>query len=184
MSKASKTSRRTRRGLGAAALVASLLPAAALVAVASAPGLALAAPPKAAVTANCNVHVVHASKVEAESRIPADLEHLSDQLGSDDFLAYKSFKLMKLQALGVAIGGGAADMKFQTGNRLSLKLLGADKDRLELHATLSSRDGKKSLLSTDYSIVDNGVFMIGAGRYQHEGNDGRVIVAIQCAKSG
>ncbi|MCA9708665.1 MAG: hypothetical protein KDK70_22645, partial [Myxococcales bacterium] len=102
-----------------------------------------------------------------------------EQLRDDQFAAYRSFRLIEQKALDLDLGK-KAEVKFRSGNRLALSLMGNDDTRLKLHADLSSRDGKKSLLGTDYSMEDGGVLMIGAGKFE----DGKLFFAIQCARSG
>lgn len=132
--------------------------------------------------AKCQVHAVLASK-EGDGGIPEKLRFLEAQLQDDEFAAYKSFHLIEQKALAVKLDT-TSEVTLTTGNRLGLSLLGNDETRLKLRATLSSRDGSKSLLSTDYSMEDAGVLMIRAGSYTHDGIEGKLFVAIQCARSG
>jgi opacity protein-like surface antigen len=169
---------RMKSRLLASALAAVLAPAA-IGATYAAPLQAQAAEVK---EATCQVHAVLASK-EGEGGIPDKLRFLEAQLNDDEFAAYKSFHLIEQKALSIKLGVDAG-VTLTTGNRLGLSLLGNDDTRLKLRATLSSRDGSKSLLSTDYSMEDAGVLMIRAGSYAHEGIQGKLFVAIQCARSG
>lgn len=169
---------RMKSRLLASALAAVLAPAAVVVTYA-APSQAQAAEVKEAA---CQVHAVLASK-EGDGGIPDKLRFLEAQLKDDEFAAYKSFHLIEQKALAVKLGA-TSEVTLTTGNRLGLSLLGNDDTRLKLRATLSSRDGSKSLLSTDYSMEDAGVLMIRAGSYTHDGIEGKLFVAIQCARSG
>jgi hypothetical protein len=162
----------------ASALAAVLTPAV-LVGTYAAPSHARAAAVK---EANCQVHAVLASRKDGGG-IPEKLRFLEAQLKDDEFAAYKSFHLIDQKALTVKLDV-ASEMTLTTGNRLGLSLLGNDDTRLKLRASLSSRDGSKSLLSTDYSMEDAGVLMIRAGSYTYEGIEGKLFVAIQCARSG
>jgi hypothetical protein len=167
-----------RNKLLASVLTAVLAPAAALGTVAVSESVAQAAVKKA----RCDVHAVLASK-EGDGTIPANLEFLEAQLKADDFAAYRSFHLVEKQSAKATLQK-AAEFKFKSGNQLSLSLLGADDKKLKLHATLKSRDGESSLLSTDYSIVDGGVLMLGAGDFKHKDVSGRLFFAVQCARAG
>lgn len=162
----------------ASALVAVFAPAA-VVATYAAPSEARAATVKAA---KCQVHAVHASK-EGAGGIPDSLEFLEVQLKDDEFAAYKTFELIDQKALTIKLDK-ATEVTLATGNRLGLSLLGNDDTRLKLHANLSSRDGVKALISTDYSMEDAGVLMIRAGSYTHQDVPGKLFFAIQCARSG
>jgi hypothetical protein len=132
--------------------------------------------------AKCQVHAVLASK-EGDAGIPEKLKFLEAQLKDDEFAAYKSFHLVEQKALTIKLDA-ASEVTLTTGNRLGLSLLGNDDTRLKLRASLSSRDGSKSLLATDYSMEDAGVLMIRAGSHTYEGIEGKLFVAIQCARSG
>jgi hypothetical protein len=132
--------------------------------------------------AKCQVHAVLASK-DGDGGIPEKLRFLEAQLKDDEFAAYKSFHLVEQKALTIKLDT-PSEVTLTTGNRLGLSLLGNDDTRLKLHADLSSRDGSKSLISTDYSMEDAGVLMIRAGSYTHETISGKLFFAIQCARSG
>jgi hypothetical protein len=170
---------RMKSRLLASALVAVLAPTAVL-ATFVAPLEARAATVKGA---TCQVHAVLASKKEGDGGIPEKLRFLETQLKDDEFAAYKSFHLVEQKALTIKLNM-PSEVTLTTGNRLSLSLLGNDDTRLKLHADLSSRDGSKSLLSTDYSMEDAGVLMIRAGSYTHGDIAGKLFFAIQCARSG
>lgn len=173
---------RMKSRLLASALVAVLAPTA-VVATYVAPLEARAAPIlKVVKKAECQVHAVLASK-DGDDGIPEKLRFLEAQLKDDEFAAYKSFHLIEQKALTIKLDA-PSEVTLTTGNRLGLSLLGNDDTRLKLHANLSSRDGSKSLLSTDYSMEDAGVLMIRAGSYTHEDIAGKLFFAIQCARSG
>jgi hypothetical protein len=168
--------RSTKTKLLSFALASALLPAAMF-------GVTLAAPTeaRAAVTkAHCQVHAVLASK-EGDGKIPAELEFLRTTLENDEFAAYKGFHLLEKKTVQLKLDQ-KAELKLKTGHALALTLLGGDDSKLKLHASLSSRDGSKSLLATDYSIENNGLFMIGAGSYSEGALAGKLFVAIQCAR--
>jgi hypothetical protein len=169
---------RMKSRLLASALAAVLAPAA-MVSIYAAPAQASAAAVK---EAKCQVHAVVASK-EGNEGIPEKLRFLEAQLKDDEFAAYKSFHLIEQKALTLKLDT-PSEITLTTGNRLGLSLLGNDDTRLKLRADLSSRDGSKSLLSTDYSMEDAGVLMIRAGSYTHENIAGKLFLAIQCARSG
>ncbi len=172
-----------RMKLLASALAAVLTPTTALV-TSVVPTQVHAAPPakkKLSVeSARCQVHAVLASK-EGNRGIPAELKFLEKQLQDDEFAAYKSFRLIEQKDLKIDLGK-TSEVTFASGNRLSLRLLGGDDKRLDLHADLSSRTGGKSLLSTDYTIEDAGVLMIRAGSYTHDGETGKIFIGIQCKR--
>ncbi len=169
---------RIKSRLLASALAAALVPSTLVVALTSASEVHAADVSEA----KCQVHAVLASK-EGDGGIPEKLRFLEAQLKDDEFAAYKSFHLIEQKALTIKLDA-ASEVTLATGNRLGLSLLGNDDTRLKLRATLSSRDGSKSLLSTDYSMEDAGVLMIRAGSYTHQGVEGKLFVAIQCARGG
>jgi hypothetical protein len=169
---------RMKSRLLASALVAVLAPTAVL-ATFVAPLEARAAAVK---EGKCRVLAVLAAK-EGDGGIPEELRFLETQLKDDEFAAYKSFHLVEQKALTIKLDA-PSEVTLTTGNRLGLTLLGNDDTRLKLHANLSSRDGSKSLLSTDYSMEDAGVLMIRAGSYTHGDIAGKLFFAIQCARSG
>jgi hypothetical protein len=162
----------------ASLLAAVLAPAAALTTVAVAPNTAEAAVKKA----RCDVTAVLAAK-EGDGTIPKNLAFLESRLQADDFAAYKSFTLVEKKT-GKATLTEAATFEFKSGNQLSLSLLDSDDKKLKLHATLLGRDGKASLLSTDYSIVDGGVLVMGGVDYVHKDVTGKLFFAVQCARTG
>lgn len=167
-----------RKKLVASALAAVLAPASAL-AVAVAPTTVLAADVQ---EAKCQAFAVHLSKT-GDGVIPKELRFLEAQLSADEFAIYKGYALVDQKTLNLK-RDKASEVKFSSGNRLGLSLLGNDDKRLKLHASLSSRDGSKNLLNADYSIEDGGTLMIGAGAYSHGGKDGKLFFAIRCARSG
>ncbi|MCA9651860.1 MAG: hypothetical protein H6712_09030 [Myxococcales bacterium] len=167
-----------RKKLLASALAAILAPASAM-AVVAAPSAAQA---KEVEQAKCFVHSVLASK-EGEGGVPKELAFLQAQLSQDEFAIYKTFLLIEQKTFDIR-RGKVTETKFSSGNRMGLSLLGNDDKRLKLHASLSSRDGSKDLLNTDYSIEDGGLLMIQAGSFVHKGTEGKLFFAIQCARSG
>lgn len=169
---------RIKSRLLASALAATLAPTVVVAGFAT-PSEARAAEVK---EAKCQVHAVLASK-EGDTGIPEKLRFLEAQLKDDEFAAYKSFHLVEQKALTIKLDA-ASEVTLTTGNRLGLSLLGNDDTRLKLRASLSSRDGTKPLLATDYSMEDAGVLMIRAGSHTFEGIEGKLFVAIQCARSG
>lgn len=168
---------RMKSRLLASALAAVLAPTAAVA------SFGAATEAQAAVQkAGCRVSAVVASK-EGDAGIPKELAFLEAQLGGDEFAVYKSFYLVEQNALEITLGK-TTEVKFRSGNRLGLSLLGNDDQRLKLHANLTNREGTKSLLAADYSIEDGGVMMISAGTFEHQGVPGKLFFAIQCARSG
>lgn len=132
---------------------------------------------EAAGKANCRVHAVLASK-EGDGKIPKSLNFLRETLQDDQFAAYKSFHLVDKKTLKL-VDDAPANAKFSSGNRLGLTLI-ASKPKLKLHLELSSQDGAKNLVKTDYSIENNGMFMIGAGNFKQGEIAGKLFFAIQC----
>ena len=159
-------------------LAAVLAPVTAFSAVVVAPVAAEAAVTKA----NCQVTAVLLSK-EGDGTIPPELEFMKSSLQNDEFAAYKGFHLLERKAVKLAVDT-KADSPFTSGHRLGLTLLGGDDKRLKLHADLSSRDGSKSLVSLEYSIENDGLFMIGAGSYSNDSRSGKLFFAIQCGGAG
>jgi hypothetical protein len=168
--------RTTKTKLMSVALASALMPAALLGVTLAAPSEARAAVSKA----HCQVHAVLASK-EGDGSIPKELDFLRDTLKNDEFAAYKGFHLLEKKTVKLKLEE-RAKLTLKSGNALALTLLGGDDTKLKLHAELSSRDGSKSLLSTDYSIEDHGLFMIGAGNHSEGALTGKLFVAIQCAR--
>ena len=158
------------------ALAAVLAPLSAFVTVLAVPGAAEAAVAKA----SCQVNAVLLSK-DGDGTIPSELDFMKSTLQNDEFAAYKGFHLLERKELKLALDT-KAESSFTSGHRVGLTLLGGDETRLKLHADLSSRDATKSLLSTDYSIEDNGLLMIGAGAYSDEKRSGKLFFAIQCGR--
>lgn len=166
------------RGLGAM-LAMALVPAFAL----TAPIVASSAHAASAVQkADCEVHAVLASK-EGDGKIPKNLEFLRETLEDDAFAAYKGFHLIDKKALKLALDK-ASESGFKSGHKLRLTLLGGDDGKLKFRADLTGRDGKTALIGTDYSIEDNGLLMIQAGRYTSGEIAGKLFFAIQCARRG
>lgn len=163
--------------------LASMVASALAVPLVGAAVFAVPAVADAAVTkATCQVHAVLASK-EGDGTIPADLEFLRSTLANDEFAAYKSFTLLEKKSLKLALDT-KGESTFGSGHKLGLTLLGGDDTRLKLQLDLSNRDGTKSLVSTAYSIEDNGLLMIGAGAFTDASRSGKLFFAIQCARAG
>lgn len=158
-----------------------LAPAAALAMVVTLPATAQAGA-KEVKKARCDVHAVLAAK-EGDGSIPPNLQFLEARLREDDFAAYKSFKLVEKKSARATLDK-AAEFSFSSGNRLTLGLLGSEDTRLKLRASLFSSDGEKKLLSTDYSIVDGGVLMLGGVEYTDKDTTGKLFFAVQCARQG
>jgi hypothetical protein len=145
----------------------------------------LAATPAAAASvekADCQVHAVLASR-EGDGKIPKNLEFLRETLEDDAFAAYKGFHLIDKKTMKVMLEK-ASESAFKSGHKLRLSLLGGDEGRLKFRADLTGRDGKTTLIGTDYSIEDNGLLMIQAGRYTSGEIAGKLFFAIQCARRG
>jgi hypothetical protein len=155
-----------------------LAPTLALAAVATLPVIAQAEVKKA----RCDVHAVLAAK-DGDGSIPANLKFLEARLREDDFAAYKSFQLVEKKSAKATLEK-AAEFAFSSGNRLTLGLLGSEDTRLKLRASLFSSDGEKKLLSTDYSIVDGGVLMLGGVEHTEKDVTGKLFFAVQCARQG
>lgn len=167
------THRSPKTRLLAPLLAAVLAPLSVFTAVFAVPGVA-----DAATKANCEVNAVLLSK-DGDGTIPPELEFLKSTLQNDEFAAYKGFHLVERKALKLVLDT-KAESTFASGHRVGLTLLGGDANRLKLHADLSSRDATKSLVSTDYSIDNNGLFMIGVGSHSTATHTGKLFFAIQC----
>lgn len=172
------THRSPKSRLLAPVLAAVLAPMTAFAAVTVTPLVAEAAVTKA----NCQVTTVLMSK-DGDGTIPPELEFMKPSLQNDEFAAYKGFHLIERKAVKLALST-KTDSTFTSGHRLGLTLMGGDEKRLKLHADLSSRDGSKSLVSLEYSIENDGLFMIGAGSYSNDAHSGKLFFAIQCGGAG
>jgi hypothetical protein len=137
-------------------------------------------PAEAAAKAACRVHAVLADK-QTEAPLPKELEFLRETLKDDQFAAYKGFHLVDKQTLALT-EGSAAQASFGSGHKLALTLRGSDDKRVRLHLELTNRDGQGKLVATDYSIEDNGLFMIQAGSHTKGKIEGKLFFAIQCAR--
>jgi len=144
--------------------------------------LATPAAAEAASKANCQVTGVVASK-EGDGTIPPELAFMKETLQNDEFAAYKGFHLLERKALKL-VPATKAETSFSSGHRLGLTLIGGDATKLKLHAELSNRDASKSLVSLDYTMVDNGLMMIGAGSFSDAKRSGKLFFAIQCGSAG
>lgn len=132
--------------------------------------------------ASCQVHAVLASK-EGDGKIPKNLGFLRETLEDDAFAAYRGFHLIDKKSLKLEVDA-PSQSAFKSGHKLQLTLLGGDDSKLKFHAELTGRDGKSSLIGTDYSIEDNGLLMIQAGKYKSGEIAGKLFFAIQCARRG
>lgn len=167
------TYRSPKSRLLAPVLAAVLAPVTAF-SVAFAPAAAEAAVSKA----SCQATAVLLSK-EGDGTIPPELAFMKSTLQNDEFAAYKGFHLLERKAVKLT-ADTKADSSFSSGHKLGLTLLGGDEKRLKLHADLTGRDGTKSLVSLEYSIENDGLFMIGAGSYSNGPRSGKLFFAIQC----
>jgi hypothetical protein len=136
---------------------------------------------EAAKEAQCNVHAVLAVK-EGDGTIPADLKFLEAQLRDDQFAVYKKFVLLETKSAKVALDK-AAKLEFTSGNSLTLGLVGSDDTRLKLKLELSNRDNSKSLLNAAVSATDAAAIIIDADAYTQGGTAGKLLFAIQCART-
>lgn len=125
--------------------------------------------------ADCKVHAIHASKSEGAARVPKDLAFLKDQLGDDQFAAYRSFRLLESHAAPLKLKT-PKEIGLKTGHRVGLELLGGTSKRLKLHATLRARSSDKTLVDTDYGIESGGVLLLGGPKFK----DGVLLFAIAC----
>ena len=126
-------------------------------------------------TASCRVNAVLARKVDDGQRIPKDLAFMAKELESDEFAAYKSFKLLDAEDYQLSVGK-KLERGLKSGHRVGLVLLGGDEKRPKFNITIQKPGSKKPLLSTDYGIRNNGIMIVGG--LKHE--DGRLLFAIQC----
>jgi hypothetical protein len=146
------------------------------------PAISVAHAASAVKKADCQVHAVLASR-EGDGTVPKNLEFLRETLEDDAFAAYKGFHLIDKKTVKLALEK-AAESGFKSGHKLRLTLLGGEEARLKFRADLTGRDGKTALIGTDYSIDDNGLLMIQAGRYTSGEVEGKLFFAIQCARRG
>ena len=124
--------------------------------------------------ADCQVHAVLASN-EGDKGIPKELEFLAAQLREDEFAAYKEFHLIEQKETRISLDK-VAEVKFRSGNRIGLSLLGNDDKRLKIQIALSGRDGQKQLLSSQLSFNDGAVVMVRAGDYEVDGKKGKLFL--------
>lgn len=157
-------------------LASAMVPTLALGAVVLDPMVAQADVAKA----KCRITTVLLKKA-GDGVIPKELEFLRPQLESDEFAIYKGFVMLEQKTLKLKLDK-KAEAAFKTGHKLRLTLLGGDDTKLKLHAELTKRDGKESLLGTDYSIEDNGLLMIGAGSYDDGEQSGKLFFVEQCTR--
>ncbi|TPV92278.1 MAG: hypothetical protein B7733_26535 [Myxococcales bacterium FL481] len=149
-------------------------------AVAAADGTVHAAPaakPAPKNQATCRVMSILAKK-EGDGSVPKNLAALEAQLRSDQFAAFKSFRLIEEKAMRV---NDAADtsLAMKMGYEVRLRLLAAPARRLKLHLGLTSKGAAKPLLDADYSVAEGGVLLVVAG--QRDG--GRALFAFQCRRA-
>lgn len=127
--------------------------------------------------ASCEVHGILARKNgNSAKRIPANLSFMEEQLASDQFAAYKSFHLLELRTLDLIEGSSAEETRFGSGHRVKLQLVGQEKSRLKLHATLLSANAKRTLLDTNYQIRSGSIVIFAGGAHA----DGTLVFAIVC----
>ena len=161
-----------RRPARSLAFAVGLLAAPAMLATATLAPRVAHADTKAAA---CRVNAVLARKVEDGPRIPKDLSFMAKELESDEFAAYKSFKLLDAEDYQLEVGK-KLERGLKSGHRVGLVLLGGDDKRPKFNVTIQKPGSKKPLLSTDYGIRNNGIMIVGG--LKHE--DGRLLFAIQC----
>lgn len=127
--------------------------------------------------AACEVHGILARKngTSAE-RIPKNLTFMAEQLASDQFAAFKSFRLLESRTVRLQQGSSAQESQFGSGHRVKLSLVNRDETRLKLHATLFSANAGRSLLDTDYWIRSGSIMLFAGGVHA----DGTLVFAIVC----
>lgn len=126
-------------------------------------------------SAACRVSAVLARKVEDGPRIPKNLAFMAKELASDEFAAYKNFRLLDAEDYQLSVGK-KLERGLKSGHRVGLVLLGGDAKRPKFNVTIQKPGGNKALVSTDYGIQNNGIMIVGG--LKHE--DGRLLFAIQC----
>lgn len=125
--------------------------------------------------ATCKAFAVLAKK-DGDGKLPPELEFLAEELGSDQFAAYKSFRLLDSKRYELEKGKARSE-RFKSGHRVALELLGGEVERPRVRIGVWPATGDKPLVSADYTIQSSG-FLLLAG-FKHE--EGRVIFAIQCS---
>lgn len=126
-------------------------------------------------SATCRVNAVLARKVQDGPRIPKNLAFMAKELESDEFAAYKSFKLLDAENYQLE-AGKKLERGLKSGHRVGLELLGGDAKKSKFNVTITKPGASKALLSTIYGIKNNGILIVGG--LKHE--DGRLLFAIQC----
>lgn len=167
-----------KKRLAASALAAALAPAMVLGGTFFGLSGDAVAAPKAG---NCQVYEVLASK-EGDGKIPKNLEFMKDWLTDEPYDRYKAFRLIDKKSFKIKLGEESG-VKFKTGHKMKLKLLGGDEKQLKYHLFLTQADGKKKLVGMDYSIEDNGLFFVQGGEHTFEGKVGKVLWATHCVRS-
>jgi len=168
------THRSMKNRLLGSMLASVMVPSLALGAAALHPALAHAEVNKA----KCKYSAVFLAK-EGDGKIPAELEFLRPQLESDEFAVYKYYQLVDEKTLKLKLET-PSEATFKTGHKLKLTLRGGDDKKLKLHADLSSRDGTKSLVGTEYSIEDDALLMFRVGKYTEGERTGTLVFVGQC----
>ena len=125
-------------------------------------------------SASCRVNAVLASK-GGGGGIPSELSFLKKELSSDQFAAYKSFKLLDAQDYALKLQK-LESKAVDSGHKVGLKLLGGELARPRVQVVVEGKNRDRALVSADYTIKSNG-FLLLAG-FKHP--DGKIIFAIQC----
>ena len=167
----SLSQRRALSSVFASRLALAAAGASALV-VAATPALAQAG--DEAKSASCRVNAVLARK-DGAGGIPTELNFLKKELSSDQFAAYKSFKLLDAKDYGLKLEK-LESKSVDSGHKVGLKLLGGELARPRVQVVVEGKNRDRPLVSADYTIKSNG-FLLLAG-FKHP--DGKIIFAIQC----
>jgi hypothetical protein len=171
------TNRRMKQRVLGSVLATMMAPALALGAVTLDPATAQAEVGKA----TCKFSAVLLAK-EGDGKIPKELEFLRSFLESEQFEIYKSYRLVDQKTLKLKIEA-ASEASFKTGHKLKLSLLGGDAKKLKLRAELSTRDASASLVNTEFSIEDDGLFMFNVGKFEDDKGSGSLMFVSQCHRA-
>ncbi len=164
-----------KQRLVASALAATLAPAMAFGGAFLGTSTDAQAAPK---SGTCQAYAVLASK-EGDGTIPKNLEFMKEWLTDEPYDRYKSFHLIDKKTFKLELGKEAST-KFKTGHSMRLKLLGGESKALKYHLHLTHADGKKKLVSMDYSIENNGLMFVQGGEHTSGEISGKILWATHC----
>ncbi len=121
--------------------------------------------------ASCRIHAVEAT-TQGDGTIPAELQFLAENLQAPEFAAYKGFRLLESKDFKLEVGA-EVDQKFKSGHNVTLRLLGGERDKLDLHTEILR--GGASVFQMDFLMKVASIVLIPVRR-----GDQATIFAYQC----